>query len=385
MPSTMSPPFAASLCALLALAAAPAPGQEWRVLGDPFVATTICAFDEARGRLVGVGAAAETREWDGSRWLHRPVGLLPQRPKAMAYDSTRGLVVALVDRWTSTFLTEVFEFDGNAWRQHVTATGPQAFLSGQAVFDSARDRTVFVCGGSSTPAVQTWEWDGATWVQRSFAGPSRRIGAAMAFDRVRGRTVLFGGADPMFILNPPLNDTWEWDGTTWTQRAPAVAPSGRSGASMTFDTARGVSVLYGGGATPDTWEYDGNTWTPWPQTGPHGRGSVVYDSHRDRAVLIGGDVTSNNQDVWEWDGAAWTQRFATMLPIENLTPGTAYSITRRCASCCSATSSLARTRRRRGNGTARAGCSGRRRPRPRGDRSTGCGATATTCSCSAVG
>lgn len=328
MPSTMSTAPPASLCALLALATSSVRGQEWRVVGDPFVAATVAVFDEVRGRLVGVGAAAETREWDGSRWLHRPVGLLPQRPKTMAYDSTRGVVVALVDRWTNLFMTEVYEFDGNRWQQRVTATGPQVFLHGEAVFDSARDRTVFVCGGSTVPAVQTWEWDGATWTLRNVVGPSRRIAAAMAFDRARGRTVLFGGTDPMFILNPPLGDTWEWDGVVWMQRTPPVAPSARSGASMTFDTARGVSVLYGGGATPDTWEYDGNTWTPWPQAGPHGRGRVVYDSHRDRTVLIGGGVTSNSQDLWEWDGAAWSQQFATMLPIENVTPGTAYSITR---------------------------------------------------------
>jgi hypothetical protein len=40
----------------------------------------------------------------------------------------------------------------------------------------------------------------------------------MAYDRNRGRIVLFGGINDI-NLPPQLTDTWEWDGTSWTRVA----------------------------------------------------------------------------------------------------------------------------------------------------------------------
>jgi len=81
----------------------------------------------------------------------------------------------------------------------------------------------------------------------------------MAFDEDRNVVVLFGGFDVEYD-----DETWEWDGTagTWTQRITTVQPSPRAGHSMAYDGARGVTVLYGGGAG-DTWEWNGlaGTWT----------------------------------------------------------------------------------------------------------------------------
>src|SRR5262249_12382183 len=55
--------------------------------------------------------------------------------------------------------------------------------------------------------------------------PPGRYDAGMAFDSARNRTVLFGGVDVNFN---GLNDTWEWDGSTWTQLSPATSPPARS-------------------------------------------------------------------------------------------------------------------------------------------------------------
>ena len=65
----------------------------------------------------------------------------------------------------------------------------------------------------------TWEWNGASWSQRSATGPSARSHHAMVYDRHRGRTVLFGGFG---WPAGSLGDTWEWNGSTWTR----VATSG---------------------------------------------------------------------------------------------------------------------------------------------------------------
>ena len=101
------------------------------------------------------------------------------------------------------------------------------------VYDSARGVLVLFGGFYWNPDTgdivllgDTWEYDGVNWVQRSPASnPSARYYHAMAYDSARGVTVLFGGHD----TRDRLNDTWEWDGTNWTQRFPATKPTTRRG------------------------------------------------------------------------------------------------------------------------------------------------------------
>ena len=128
----------------------------------------------------------------------------------------------------------------------------------------------------------------------------------MAYDSVRGVTVMFGGADPSGVRG----DTWEWDGTTWTQRNPTTSPPARYGHAMAFNAERGVTELFGGqtgfafgaGVLGDTWQWDGNDWTQVPITGPTPRTftKMVYDSNRHRTVLFGGYNGSQFVgDTWE--------------------------------------------------------------------------------------
>jgi hypothetical protein len=105
---------------------------------------------------------------------------------------------------------------------------------------------------------ETWEWNGTAWTQRVVSGPSARYGPASAYDSARAVTVLFGGFDGAFN-----GETWEWNGTDWTQRVVA-GPSPRYAPAAAFDPARGVAVLFGGtdgGLYSDTWEWDGTNWT----------------------------------------------------------------------------------------------------------------------------
>src|ERR1043165_637309 len=102
-------------------------------------------------------------------------------------------------------------------------------------YDAARAVSV-LCGGTTTTGAasgETWEWEGTAWNQRLVIGPSPRSGHAMAYDAVRGVTVLFGGG--------ANGETWEWDGNSWTQRAVA-GPSPRSSHAMAYDAGRAVTV-----------------------------------------------------------------------------------------------------------------------------------------------
>lgn len=149
--------------------------------------------------------------------------------------------------------------------------------------------------------------------------PGLRVFAGMTYDATRGHTLLFGGAQTMF---GNFNDTWRFDGTTWTQFAPTVSPSARPGIALACDTLRGVVVMYGGGNTSffggpsvdETWEWNGSTWTMvTTTTTPGGLGGygIAYDSARNRTVLYGGVANSffpiAAGDTWEYDGIDWAQ------------------------------------------------------------------------------
>jgi len=80
-------------------------------------------------------------------------------------------------------------------------------------------------------------------IQGRIPSPSARANHAMAYDANIGQVVLFGGDSPN---GGRLNDTWTWNGTTWSQIETSFTPSARSGASMNYDPNFKGLVLFGG-------------------------------------------------------------------------------------------------------------------------------------------
>lgn len=209
-----------------------------------------------------------------------------------------------------------------AWIQHHPATSPPGRYGHAMAYDSVRGAAVLFGGWNSSNNLvnDTWEYDGVNWTLQSPANsPVARGYSAMAYDSARGVTVLFGGCPSGSAC---LGDTWEYNGINWTQRTPATAPSARSTHAMAYDTARGVTVLFGGydsssyASLGDTWEWDGTNWTQRthahspPARSDHG---MAYDSLRGVTVLQWGDNGTN--DTWEWDGTDWTQRALVEYPL----------------------------------------------------------------------
>lgn len=201
-------------------------------------------------------------------------------------------------------------------------------------YDSNRQRIVlfggaliFNNGNNVAYLADTWEWDGATWQQpfvSTGSSPPPRAGHAMAYDPVRNRVVLFGGAD---TAHGAFSDTWEWDGTTWIQRTPSNSPPGGAGGQMAYDPGRQRIVHFGGGMSSDIWEWTGSNWTnSTPDAGatPEGRGSpaLAFDQTRGRLVIFGGSGTTTYylNDTWEWDGATWMQNLASTKPSGRIGP-----------------------------------------------------------------
>ncbi len=196
--------------------------------------------------------------------------------------------------------------------------GIPARLSHAMATDFARHRVVLFGGQGTGGALgDTWEWDGTIWSQRTpVSSPPARFNHAMAWDAARHRVVLFGGFNGTAT---PSSDTWEWDGTTWLERTPATSPPARAGHAMAWDGNRQRVVLFGGaGASTfsDTWEWDGTTWTQrTPATSPSTYGSAMaWDAVHQRVVLNGGAPSGSSSETWEWDGTTWTRRTPATPP-----------------------------------------------------------------------
>lgn len=189
-------------------------------------------------------------------------------------------------------------------------------------WDGARQRAVLFGDGRAAmfrlPSDPVWEWDGQLWspIVPTGAQPGARYSHAMAFDPITRRVILFGGYDGFFTL---FDDTWAWDGRTWTRLAPTTRPAGRWAHGLATDYARGRVVMFGGSLSAgpvspgidETWEWDGTDWTQiQPPVRPGFRGShgMAYDARDQRVIVYGGWSGGwAYSDTWSWDGVTWRQ------------------------------------------------------------------------------
>ncbi len=249
-------------------------------------------------------------------WNQRASALSSTQPDALAFDSTRDVSVYFQgDTGFGLGVVDTWEWNGADWTRR-SRSGPSGRMAFAMAFDSARHVSVLFGGieiqGSTTLFSDTWEWNEAGWTQRVVTGPSPRRMHAMAYDSARNVTVLFGGLDAAGTLA----ETWEWNGSDWIQRS-VSGPSPRNQTAMAYDSARGVTVLFGGGGGPngptgDTWEWNGSAWSHRDVSGPppRTRHAMAYDSARAVTVLFGGHNSGGDSlgDTWDWNGTAWTER-----------------------------------------------------------------------------
>ena len=100
----------------------------------------------------------------------------------------------------------------------------------------------------------TWSWDGKTWTRETLRrSPSARSSYVMS--TLAHRVVVFGGG-PGY-----LNDTWVLRKNSWRELETSANPAGRTGSALEYDAARREAVLFGGyivdgsgaHAVDDTW------------------------------------------------------------------------------------------------------------------------------------
>ena len=266
----------------------------------------------------------DTWTFDGRSWTEQQVSLRPpaRRDASMAYHAATGTILLLggIPEFGAghPVLGDTWTWTGSAWSEpHVTA-GPSGRTGAGIAGDSAH-QTVVLFGGNDgkTELGDTWTWSGSAWSQLTpTVSPSARAGAAMAYDERHGVVVLFGGATYAGNQYSPRNDTWLWDGATWKRMPSPSSPPARMAATMAFDPVSGSVILFGGvmgSGRPqpdfqDTWGWDGVSWTELrPSASPPGRATATA-SLDDGVLLFGGANQSGIlADTWKWDGTTWAE------------------------------------------------------------------------------
>jgi uncharacterized protein (TIGR03437 family) len=180
-------------------------------------------------------------------------------------------------------------------------------------YDSQHGQVVLFGGYSNGLAINdTWLWNGSSWtLAHPQSAPPPRYGHAMAYDSMHGQVVLFGGNNG----SSNLSDTWLWDGTNWTEATPQNSPAARLLHQMAYDSAHDQVLLFGGGTSSsvslntgllnDTWLWDGSNWTQaTPATNPPARNrfGMAYDAEHSQTILFGGRDTNADflGDTWTW-------------------------------------------------------------------------------------
>lgn len=302
--------------------------------------TGAMAYDSHRaqtllfGGKMGAGSSEvvynDTWEFDGTSWAQRNPPVSPPRLvlHAMSFDVDRRVTVLFGglkyrDDGSSEVSNETWEWDGRTWKLIPMEVMPTRHSGHAMVYDSIRKVHVLYGGVEviydqgqivvQRTTTDTWEYDGRahTWTLRASGGPSARSGFSMAYDSIRGRTLLFGGLDgslPVQLRAAWLNDTWIWHGESaiWERVYPSNfnTPSPRINAAMAFDPRRGVVVLRGGKAPDqfrdefvthssyetDTWEWNGSLWENnstiyGPSPAAYGQ-AMVFETAREQLLLL---------------------------------------------------------------------------------------------------
>jgi hypothetical protein len=252
---------------------------------------------------------------DGSDGIFQPPSSLPNRYRmATAYDPVRDRVVCNggydrgeSGRRTAEWKAETWVFDRTEWTQLQPATFVPALSDAKMVWDPVRQEIVMF-GGRTQPnnlvSDKTWTWDGTDWTEEAPAtSPPARDIHHMIWDATNQNVLLFGGR---LGNNVRLTDVWTWNGTTWTEVTTTNAPEANFNSNhgdMVWDTANARPFLYSE-LYLKTYTFDGATWsllgsTNTPNTGQFTR--MAYDEVRGEPVLY------NNSQTWAYRTNEWVQ------------------------------------------------------------------------------
>ncbi|HET9590235.1 MAG TPA: kelch repeat-containing protein [Anaerolineales bacterium] len=259
----------------------------------------------------------DTWEWDGREWTQLALGPQAIAPPArsggaMAYDPKRKVILLFGGSDNlGKRLNDTWIWDGSVWKEVNncdTCVRPPARCCHTLFYDTAREEVIVYggCNDYQTYYNDAWGWNGSTWEYINVQDSPIASGAPIVYDPTNQQAVGFLAWHP--------SGTWIWDKNGWTKPSLVsliLEPPLRGNSMMANDPATGKSLLFGGIKTEnnlttffeDTWVFDGKSWSEVESSlSPPGRwGHVIFfDTQLNRFILFGGfDGRSALNDLWE--------------------------------------------------------------------------------------
>ena len=229
------------------------------------------------GGLTADGQQNDTWSWDGTAWQQQHPAHAPSAREGATMTADPALKAVMLYGGMNDAggkpspINDTWSWNGTDWSPLTPAQSPAggvrprlAFLGGANVVARFGD-----CIESHDNNLYTF--DGQTWTAHPASGswPPALCMPALAGDSSRNQLVLFGGNLGTGTSTPPA-DTWIYDGKTWNKATPSQSPTARYDAAIVFDSDHHLIVLFGGlgltqgqsGPLNDTWTWDGSSWTP---------------------------------------------------------------------------------------------------------------------------
>ncbi len=277
----------------------------------PFIASVTAVYTPSTGQRLPAAA-----------WVDRaPAGLPSIRERVgVCYFPPLGKTVFFGGWDGTTYFADTYTYDAstNTFATLSTTHSPSArWASGQMAYDAHRDVIVLfggLAGGSRVG--DTWEFDGTDWTQITTThSPSARDFAAMAFDQANNQIVLYSGSTASAFPD----ETWTYDGTDWTQHSPTHTPGtlnsngghGRYEHSMAWDPVSGSVLMVGGyingvSGTTDShvYHWDGTDWTSSTPAHPIALAAAAMTNNGSN-VVVWSDGFTESGDAFQWAGTDW--------------------------------------------------------------------------------
>ncbi len=281
------------------------------------------ADDPLRGRTLLVSDGLW--EWDGNRWTQaiqpglraQALAFDPNRQRMLLYELAGGMVEDEV---------RILSWDGTLLREEWARTAPRN--QGQLTTDLLRGDVAMVHFDPISAAAEVHYGGSRGWTREPLNSAGfQRDRFALAMDPVRDDLVVFGGSDGASQWN---GETWLYDRTTSAWRlATASGPPARVSAAAHWDPLGQRVLLFGGytqagGWTDETWSWDGRSWSrlqPLHSPPPMSRPGMTTDASSGRVLLAGRSTRSNRLEVWDWNGTDWTAQNAPHTGSEVLSFG----------------------------------------------------------------
>jgi hypothetical protein len=189
------------------------------------------------------------------------------------------------------------------------SNSPKPCINSQMALNVSGNKVVLLNNGSYPASInylnETWTWNGTTWTNANGvtmfdpSGPlPLRTDMAMSYDGY-GNILMFGGRAESLTAGV-LNDSWSYStGGTWTKLTPATVPTSRYKAQMSFLNGVG-NVMFGGTSLTilynETWIYNHSTlnWTlQSPVASPPARTDHCMAASATQVIVFGGSGTNS--------------------------------------------------------------------------------------------